>query len=260
MHAAPALLETQLRFLAALYDDAEAGPLASIAGNGLDPAARLRVYRHACNEIHAGALRTTYPAVLALVGEAFFAQAARGYRAAYPSRAGNLQCFGRHFAGYLASLPAVHAVPYVPDVARLEWLRQESALAADRHESSVARGVALHPAVRLLESRFPVLTIWRYAVRPTTDRLDPGDAGERVVLWREDDQVAMAALDPASFACVAALREHGAPDVACTAGRAQDPGFDFSACIASLAGHGLLAARAMPDSREEARPCRSPRS
>lgn len=259
MHAAPALLETQRRFLAALYDDAEAGPLASIAGNGLEPAARLRIYRHACNQIQTGALRTTYPAVLALVGEAFFAQTARDYRAAHPSQSGNLQAFGRHLADHLATLPALHALPYLADVARLEWLRQESALSGEG-AAAPARGRALaglHPSVRLLASKYPVLTIWRYAMQPSDAGLDLADAGERVVLWREDGQVAMAAPDPASFACIGTLVRGQALADAYRAGRRQDPDFDFAACIESLVDRGLLVMRAAPDSREETLPCRS---
>ncbi|MBS0382542.1 MAG: putative DNA-binding domain-containing protein [Proteobacteria bacterium] len=259
MHAVPALLETQRRFLAALYDDAEAGPLASIAGNGLEPAARLRIYRHSCNEIQAGVLRTSYPAVLALVGEAFFEQTARGYRAAYPSHSGNLQTFGQHLADYLTELPGIHELPYLVDVARLEWLRQESALSGDT-ETSLDDGpdqTGLHPSVRLLVSPYPVLTIWRYASQPTDAGLDLADAGEQVVLWREDDQVAMAALDSASFACIESLARGGTLDDAYQAGCKQDRDFDLAACIESLVDRGLLAALPPSTSHQALQSCQS---
>ena len=131
MHTAPALSELQRRFLDALYDDRATGPLGEVAGNGLEPLARLRIYRNSCNEIQTGALRATYPAVLALVGTEFFEQSARGYRRAHPSASGNLQGFGAGFADYLASLSSLAAYPYLPDVARLEWRRQLAVLAAD---------------------------------------------------------------------------------------------------------------------------------
>lgn len=259
MHAAPALLEAQRRFLAALYDDVEPGPVASIVGNGLEPAARLRIYRNSCNEIQAGALRTTYPAVLALVGGAFFEQTARGYRAAYPSQSGNLQTFGQRFADYLAGLSAVHALPYLSDVARLEWLRQESALSGDLAASLIdgSTQTGLHPGVRLLASPYPVLTIWRYAMQPTDAGLDFADAGEQVVLWREDDQVAMAALDPASFACIESLARGGTLDDAYQAGRKQDLDFDFAACIESLVDRGLLAVLPPSPSHQAPQSCQS---
>jgi len=254
MHAAPALPELQRRFLAALYDDAKPGPVEAIAGNGLEPSARLRVYRHSCNEIQTGALRATYPAVLALVGTAFFAQTARGYRRAHPSLHGNLQGFGADFAEYLETLPSIAGFPYLPDVARLEWRRQLSALAADAEPvtlEAVARqqvraagslDTRLHPSVHLLDSRHPVLTIWHYATDPTPAGLHLTGAGEQVVLWREEGEVAMATPDPASFACTDALSRSKSLEHARAAALAIDPDFDLLACLTSLAGHGLIVA------------------
>ncbi len=254
MHAANALPELQRRFLAALYDDAGAGPVDGIVGNGLDPAARLRIYRHSGAAIHAGALRTTYPAVLALVGEDFFEQTARGYRREFPSRSGNLQAFGDTLADYLASLPASHQYPWLPDVARLEWLRQECVLAADaRGAGTTDRDAAARvaPSVRLLASAYPVLTIWGYALHPTAENLQLGDAGENVALWREDGEVAMTALDTASLACLRALVRGSGLRAAAAAGCACDARFDADACLASFARHGLLPASAAPAPPDE---------
>ncbi|MGH8115649.1 MAG: HvfC/BufC family peptide modification chaperone, partial [Rhodanobacteraceae bacterium] len=217
MHAAPALPELQHRFLAALYDDGESGPVEAIVGHGLDPSARLRIYRNSCNEIQTGALRATYPAVLALVGADFFEQTARAYRRAHPSASGNLQGFGADFAEHLAALPSLSELPYIPDVTRLEWRRQLAALAADAEpvpldvvtqQLACTDGpldVALHPSVQVLASRHKILTIWRYATTPTSDGLQLNGTGEDVVLWREDGEVAMAAPDAASFACIEAI-------------------------------------------------------
>lgn len=247
MHDAPSLLECQRQFMAALYAGDENTSVATIMGNGLEPAARLRIYRHMCEAVQTDALRTTYPAVLALVGEAFFAQCARGYRRVHVSRTGNLQDFGAGFADYLATVPEARTLPYLTDVARLEWLHQEVALAADAVPLSVSTigrlastaSVTLHPSVRRLASPHAVLTIFRYAVQPEGTRLQLPDTGENVVLWREDHEVAMAALDPASFACIEALAR-GYGDASADA-REIDPEFDLSACISSFAQHGLIA-------------------
>lgn len=252
MHTALSLLEYQRQFMDALYDDAKPGPLEAIAGHGLEPAARLRIYRNSCEAILTDALRTAYPAVLALVGEAFFAQTAHACLHAHPSRSGNLQQLGETFADYLASLPTIETVPYLPDVARLEWLRQQSALAADavtlpsdafteaRAEADGRLCVTLHPSVRLFDSPYPVLTIWRYTMQPSPERLTLGDGGESVVLWREEDKVAMAAVDAASFAFVAALAYGDALNVAHVTARSSDPHFQFESCVESLLQRGLI--------------------
>lgn len=252
MHTAPLLHDYQRLLLAALHGEGDAGLAALIAANGLTPGSRLRIYRHSSEEIHLAALRTTYPATLALAGGTFFEQAALDYRRAHPSRSGNLQEFGAVFAEYLGSLPQAHTVPYLPDVARLEWLRQEVALAADAEplsqaaigDSPMAAGITaritLHPSVRLLTSRHAVLTIWGYAMHPSNERLALPPYGENVVLWRQDGEVAMAKMDAARARCMQALAQGVILEAAnCVAGAA-DPEFDSQAFLASLAENGLV--------------------
>ena len=115
MRTVPTLSEWQRQFLDALYDTDAPGPHATILANGLEPGARLRIYRHSSEAIHAGALRITYHAVLALVGEDYFDQTVRGYRRAHPSQSGNLQTFGARFAEYLETLPELRSIAYLPD-------------------------------------------------------------------------------------------------------------------------------------------------
>lgn len=251
MRATPPLRELQAAFVAALYDDALAGPLQSIAGNGLTPAARLRIYRRSCNEIQTAALRTSYPAVLALAGRDWFDQAARRYRGRYPSRSGNLQAFGACFANYLETIPASRTLPYLADVARLEWLRQETILSADSQAISFDEFVAcldgakgplhagLSACVHLLRSRHRVLTIWRFALDPRGDLALDGD-GEAVMIWREGGEVVMTAVDAGTYAYVSALEAGGTLDEAGAGAAALDGGFDPARCMSDLIGHHLI--------------------
>lgn len=252
MHTVLPLHDLQRQFMAALYDPATPGPLAAIAGNGLAPEARMRIYRRSCNETQVAALRTTYPAVLALTGVDYFDQTARGYRHAHPSRSGNLQAFGDAFAEYLETLPCCRSVPYLADVARLEWLRQLTILAPESapidpgpladamHNAGNSLQIVPSPSLHLLASPYPVLTIWNYALHPDDDALTLGEAGESVALWREDGEVAMAVPDPASFACIAALARGSSLGTARQAAAAADPGFKLGPCLDSLAEHGLV--------------------
>ncbi|TAN02426.1 MAG: DUF2063 domain-containing protein [Rhodanobacteraceae bacterium] len=265
MHAAPSLLECQRRFMAALYAPEEPGQVEAIVGNGLEPAARLRIYRHSCEAIHTGALRTTYPAVLALVGEAFFDQCASGYRRVHASPSGNLQAFGGHFADYLETLPELRTLPYLPDVARLEWLRQQAILAGDAEALPNAvfeRALAvsestfmLHPSVQRLASPHAILTIFQYAMAPGEEGLQLPDTGENVLLWREDGEVAMTTLDAASFACIETIAHGHTLAVANAAACAIDPAFDLRACIGSLVQRGLIVRPTSSPGTKESKPC-----
>ncbi|TAM99755.1 MAG: DUF2063 domain-containing protein [Rhodanobacteraceae bacterium] len=265
MHAVPSLLECQRRFMAALYAPDEPGPVAAIAGNGLEPAARLRIYRHSCEAIQTSALHTTYPAALTLVGEPFFDQCARGYRREYASHSGNLQVFGGHFADYLETLPVLRTLPYLPDVARLEWLRQQAVLAGDadalsegvfEHALTIPQSTfTLHPSVQRLASRHAVLTIFRYAMEPGEEGLQLPDTGENVLLWREDGEVAMAALDAASFTCIEAIAGGRTPAFANAAACMVDAAFDLHACLGSLAQRGLIVHPTSNPRIKESKPC-----
>ncbi len=252
MDTALSLRDLQQQFMAALFGADASGLTAAINGNGLDASARLQIYRNGCTEAQVEALRVTYPAVRALVGEAFFDQTARGYRRTHPSRSGNLQAFGAKLGDYLATLASCRAYPYLPDVARLEWRRQQAILAPDAgaveseafiervQAATVPVHVLLHPSLHLVRSPYPILRIWRYALHPSAKPLARGE-GECVALWREADEVAMGAIDPASFACIAALQQTAALDAAQAAAVALDPGFDLSMCIGTLLEHRLIA-------------------
>ena len=253
MHTPLSLRELQNQFLAALYDAAASGPVGSIAGNGLAPEARLGIYRHSFNETQTAALRIGYPAVLALVGEAWFDQTARSYRRAHPSDSGNLQGFGARLADYLETLPACRNLAYLPDVARLEWLRQQTILAAESKSitsdifaqslksTDESLRITLHPSLHLLGSQHAILTIWRFATQPSPEKLTLDGDGENVLLWREDGKVVMAALDPASFACIATLAQGHSLQEAYADAAGFDPDFDLAMCVESLLQRGLIA-------------------
>src|SRR5205085_2247436 len=118
------------------------------------------------------ALSATYPVVRRLVGAAFFDEAARRHALAVPSTSGDLSRYGVGFAAFLEAYEPARELRYLPDVARLEWALHECDQAADAAGldlatlAGVAPGeegrvrLALHPAVRLVASEYPVLSIW----------------------------------------------------------------------------------------------------
>lgn len=253
MQPDPSLLEIQRHFLGALYEDTcQSFCDDAILDTAIEPAARLRIYRNSSTQIHTAALQTAYPAVRALAGAEFFDQAASQYRNAHPSTSGNLQTFGAHFPDFLESLTRHTSAPYLSDIARLEWLRQCTILAAtaatlDAEDATrrIARltgplAIVLHPSVHCFASGYPVYMLWNYAMHPGDQRLSLPDIGEQLVLWRETSKVTMALLDKASFHCVNALAQGTTLDHACSLAQQQDPDFDLTACFANLVTQGLV--------------------
>lgn len=250
MNNAPSLPELQRQFAASLLGDAPAPLLGVVAGNGLEPAARLQIYRNIVNNNHASALRTAYPAVLRLVGEDFFESIAARYFRHHPTRSGNLQDYGVDFPDYLAQLPEAAGLAYLPDVARLEWARQESVLAADAEPLSITEiakvnepdhlRVALHPSLRLIASSHPVLDIWRFC-----QEIDPGELklsgkSQNVLIWRDGTQIAMQEIDAGSYTFITALSlsESLAAAHEKTLQAAKD--FDLGQCLHWLFSNGLV--------------------
>ncbi|NNM62248.1 MAG: DUF2063 domain-containing protein [Steroidobacteraceae bacterium] len=252
MPNSPTLLELQRGFAAAIggRDD---GVRDHIEARGLEPAERLAIYRHANQATVLGALGEAYPTVRALVGEAYFEHVAAHYRSEYPSRTGNLQDLGARFAEFLDARATSDAhPPYLGDCARLDWLRQTAALAADAApiaapgraaaaaSSPESLRVRLHPSLRVLRSAYPLLSIYRWCQSPssTPPRLDQ-DA-ESVLLWREGDEVAMTVTSQAAALFVESLLLDTTLGAAATVAVGIESQFDAAECLGGLLARDLI--------------------
>lgn len=167
-------MTAQTLFADTLLGDSAVCPPGLTTWNGSDPARRFAVYR---NNVIVGlvdALADTYPVVQSLVGEEFFRAMAAVFVRAHPPRCPVLAWYGAGFAEFIESFSPAASLPYLADVARLEWLRVDAwhaadaapvpmddlaALLADAQALPGARFV-LHPAVRLLRSAHPVASLW----------------------------------------------------------------------------------------------------
>lgn len=170
---APTLLELQASIRRSLMHGDEGEASAWVMADGLAPGKRLGIYRNTGASVVATALRLSFPAVRHLVGAQFFAAAARLFAAAAPPRSAWLDEYGADFPEFLAQLPQAAALPYLPDVARLEWQVNLVLHALDAEPLEFARLARLdpaelgqlrfapHPAARLLRCDFPADAIWR---------------------------------------------------------------------------------------------------
>ena len=236
------LRDLQRDFSAAMRGDSE-GVLAHIDGGTLGGQARLGIYRNAIAATRLRTLSESFPTVRAFVGDAFFEQLAHRYATLHPSRSGNLCDYGGQFGDFIEGSPeAIEPVPYLADVARLEWLRQRAALAAEakprrlRVVGGNERGqrATFHPSVGALRSRFPVFTLYRWCEAPNEPAPRLEDGPECGLIWRAGGEVAQSAINPASYAFVHALLQGGTVAAACAAGSSQDVDFAPDECLRSL--------------------------
>ena len=250
MRAAPSLPELQRQFAAAMLDEKPSPLSAWVLGKGLTPEARLQVYRNIVRNNHAAALRTAYPVVLRLVGDDFFELVAARYMRDCPTRSGNLQDYGADFAEFLAQVPEASGLAYLPDVARLEWARQESYLAADAESINISlladvnepEGLRLqtHPSLRLVSSSHPILDIWQFCQQSDPEHLQLPGRQQRVLVWRDGTQIAMQAVDAGSHAFVAALLDGMLLADAHEDALGVENDFDLSTCLHLLFTNNLI--------------------
>lgn len=244
-----ALRELQRAFARGVLERDPSALAGSIRTNGLAPAARIQIYRNNVVVSLVQALADVYPATQRLVGEDFFGQVARGYMCAHPSLSGNLHEFGAAFPEFLRNLRESAELPYLADVAALEWAWHEVFHAAAAAPLDAARlaGVAvanqerlrfrLHPAVRLVASRYPVLSIWKQnrSSAPIAEIIHLDAGADFVVVLRPALDVIVERLSCGDYAMLEAF-EAGAPlEDACAAAAAHcaDPGTAMRRFVAS---------------------------
>jgi hypothetical protein len=228
---------------------------ALVVGDSIPAAARLRVYRHHLFHSLGSALAETFPSVTALVGEAFFRQLARDYSAVTLPVQPVLAEYGADFPGFLASHQSGHDLPYLADVARLDWALNRAFHAVRRPalgitdlqaltvEQLPARRLDLQPGTALIESGYPLDRIWALSQPAAGDgMIDPQAGGVSLLVLRRSDDVAFVLLSPGEAAFVTALARGGTLEEAAALGLATEPVFDLSSSFARLLGFGAFAA------------------
>ncbi len=251
-----ALHELQLAFASAVLDRPAASELpARVRANGMNGAERVQIYRNHTRVSLTQALADVYPVVARLVGEAFFGQLAREYLRKHPSRSGNLQDFGRELALFLCGLPEARALPYLGDVAALEWAYHEVFHAGDAAPLDLVRlaqvpdaeqgklRFRLHPATRLVASRYPIFAIWEAnqdEAQPV-EAIDLESGPDYLMAARRELDSFVARLAPGEFALAAEIATGAPLAQACDAALAADPVIDVGEAFGRLVASGTIA-------------------
>lgn len=248
----PSLRDVQLQFAAALATPASAGHGVSLGGD------RLAVYRANARANYRNALAATYPVVKRLTGGPFFNAAVDTFVAAHPPVSGDLNVYGEHFAGFLERYTPAAQLPYLPDVARLEWAIDDANRAADapRVPDAVLAALSivapervpdmrlvLDVSCRLVRSAFPILRIWRanQPDRPGDERVDLDEGGILLLVRRDADGVALESLSAGEHAWLVALTQHATFGAAIDAALAAESSFDLGVALRAHIASGTIA-------------------
>jgi hypothetical protein len=250
----PALREIQRRFGAALSSaDGDDAALPLLAGDDARNRTLLSIYRATSIANATAALRLACPVFRQITGDVCFEGLARRYRDAEPSCDGDLNRYGERFAAFLDRFEPVRELPYLPDVARLEWSVHEATTAADARpaggelfagldlDALAELRLRMTPGFALHTSRWPVADIWLQHQPDAADGIDIDlDTPQCVAVWRDGYRVRVCALDRAAHALWAAVIEGASFGEAWAAASSHDPRFDLAAAVTQALEGGWL--------------------
>lgn len=219
-----ALPELQAAFADGLVGGGSDRLLDLIAGDSISADARLRIHRNHVRQSLVAALAATFPTVASLVGDPFFGAMAKAFVADSPPVGPVLAEYGGGFAAFIEAFAPARGLPYLADVARLDWAlnhafhaahspRLEAAdLGSVTPERLVALSLALAADVTLLTSAYPLGRIWQACQPGAPDaEVDLASGGASLLVMRQGDDAVFACLDPGDAAFVGAIGR-GVPD------------------------------------------------
>jgi hypothetical protein len=226
--------------------------------NDSSPGPRLAVYRNNVGSSLARALGESFPVVKALVGDEFFTALARQFTSACPPASPVLSQYGAAFGDFIDTFPPAAELPYLADVARLEWARIQAFYAADvpalgvavlashlaKPEALAQAMLGLHPSVSTVVSAHPVVSIWAAHQGPEDLAQIALECSECALVFRAGDEPIVQTMPYAMAAFVRALLQHqalGDAVAVATTSQPTDPQpFDLTAALTVLIQNQLI--------------------
>jgi hypothetical protein len=184
------------------------GLAAAIASGCPQPTERMEVYVGGYRARVHEALAEVYEATHQVLGRALFLTLAHAYALACPSRDYNLSAAGRHLPTFLSQYAPTAHLPFLPDLARLEWQvceafhaqEQPPLEAASLTEQSLEAWadvrLLFQPSVSVVASAWPILDLWQARLQPRkTIDLEVAGRPQCVAVYRQGDRVQCEQLD-----------------------------------------------------------------
>ncbi len=133
---------------------------------------RFGIYKGSVHGILTQALATMFPVCEALVGEEFFSKMCDLFINEYPPKTSYFSEYGADLPHFLSTFEHVKDIPYITDIARLEWARQTVWHAQDDQDTDFSSLATLDEAqqsevifqlsknMHLIESDYRIDELW----------------------------------------------------------------------------------------------------
>ena len=227
------------------------GPKASVAHR------RFNVYRNNVATSLIDALESGFPVIFKLLGEQNFRNIARDYQWQNPPSSPLMMTYGETFPDFLEGLEALAHIPYLSDVARLEYALRLSYHSADATliapqdlamippENLPAAKLTFAPAVRVIRSRWPIFGIWEFNTRESAPK--PVGRSESVLITRREFDPTPMLISEADAMCLRLLQNGTALGGALERVQKHAPDYDISALLGVLIGQGTITDITLPE-------------
>ncbi len=218
-------------------------------GSARQPTDGVKTHRGRTGLVEVLAVR--YPVICRLVGELSFRIVARRFIFSEPPSIPIAPNYGDNFPRFLRAQSNAASFEYVADIAELEMVWRKARRAADvrplaaetllplRAEWLNGLCVTLHPSVGLVQSRFPIVTIWE------ASQID-GENG-MIDRWRAEAALArpflkvqVRRLPPGGYTFLRALSEGQTVAMAVQAATAATSKFEVASNLSLLIGANVI--------------------
>ena len=247
----PSLSETQAAFRLAVVDRAAATPAMLVAP--VPTSGRLAIYRRHHREALVRHLAGRFPTVEWLLGTTRFVGLAEPFIRTSPPSVPCMAEYGEGFAAALQHHGLASELPYLADVARLDWMLGHAAVSISLPQLAItALGawpgdrlpdlrLVLQPGAGYLHSSWPVDDLVRVRLdERVPDRLPFSASAVALEVRGARGEFGIGRLDRPEFVFRAALRAGATLGAALEDGLATNPEFDVPAALATLFAAGLV--------------------
>lgn len=179
---------------------------------GVSGLERLEVYAKGYIARVHESLTESFEAVGHVLGHGMFVKLAEDYAAEYPSQNYNLSLLGSNLSSFLKTYDAVKELPFLPDLAEMEWKIAEAFHTFDRPVegleilSTLSGGdlekikIEFQPHVQIVKSEWPIWDIWHVRKEPVEKiKVDLINRPQQVLIYRNQWRVKCEAIDPVQF-------------------------------------------------------------
>jgi len=195
------LLDLQSQFLESIYEQKTDFLQHVVPSHHLSASQSLKIYQDSVYANLIIALSDIYPVCKALVGDEFFDAMAERYIHSQPPNSDRLDDYGANFFEFIAHFEPAKELPYLPDMAKLEWaghcvfhaedsdyaetnglLQNESIDPMDLMASNI-------PALQALSLDYAVHLLWQMHWEDNWQEMDLHPQPTHLVVWRPESDI-----------------------------------------------------------------------